>query len=94
MSNIFILDETEIKMIDLLNGQRLLLVDGYSFHKHSQGSSEAIRWRCSSYKKACPAFIVMTNGNTCIARCCLTHKNHEVPLFDNLRNGKWVRLYF
>lgn len=92
MSNKFILDMNDIKMIELVNGKTLLLVDGYSFHKHKKSSLHTYRWSCSSNKKNCPAFVVLTNDSTCVIRTFLEHVNHEVPIYKDLRNGKWVKI--
>lgn len=92
MSNKFFLGGHDIKMIELVNGRRLLMVNGYSFHRHKRSSSQAFRWCCSSYKKKCPAYVIMTNDNTCITRSLLDHTNHEVPMYNDLPNGKWIRL--
>lgn len=66
-----------IKFITQISKTVLLMVNGYTFHKHKPVVNGS-KWRCSAHSKKCRAYVVMSEGETAILRSRLNH-NHEMP---------------
>ncbi|CAH2040224.1 unnamed protein product, partial [Iphiclides podalirius] len=76
-----------------MSGKVLLMVDGYTFHKgRGDWTSGGIRWRCSSVKKKCTAYIVLSEDDKDVLKMRLNHNNHERPNYKETKDGTYVKL--
>ncbi|CAH2267964.1 jg8416 [Pararge aegeria aegeria] len=81
------------KFITLPNGKRLLMVNGYTFHKgggHIRCYG-GVKWRCSASKKRCNAFVAVSDCEEYIIKYKLNHVDHDPPVYKVDRNGVLVR---
>lgn len=78
------------QFIKLINGQTLLMVNGYIFHKAVEISG-GIRWQCSAKKKKCNAFVVLSEDDKNVINMRLCHNNHEIPNYKSLELGKYIK---
>ncbi|CAH2040223.1 unnamed protein product, partial [Iphiclides podalirius] len=74
-------------------GTKLLMVDGFTFHKVAGVSySGGIRWRCSSRKlKGCKAFVVLSKGEDVVLRLVGYH-THEPPIYKLTNQGTYIKV--
>lgn len=84
----------DVKFIPLTNGKVLLMVDGYTFHKgggHIRCFG-GVKWRCSSSKKKCRAYVSVSDNDDFVIKYSLNHNDHERPVYKTDRQGNYVKI--
>lgn len=73
----------------LTNGKRHLLIDGYTFYKHSCNKAGVIRYQCTSNRK-CKAYAKVCQDT--ILKLVLEHM-HPRTRYKQLSTGEYLRIY-
>lgn len=76
-----------------MNGRTLLLADGYTFHKGGGMKCRGgIRWRCSSAKKKCSAYVVLTEDDQTVLKMHNKHNDHKRPRYKMTDSGMYTKV--
>ncbi|CAH0582915.1 unnamed protein product [Chrysodeixis includens] len=67
-------------MIQLRNNKKLLMIDGFTYHKNGAKRRNGVRWCCSSKMRGCPAAIVLNEELGTILLAGGKH-DHEPPKY-------------
>lgn len=76
--------------IYLDKGQKLLMVNGYSFSKSLTTKRGIIRYVCSSKGKRCKAYVHVTPNDVIIKQ--EDYHCHEPVRYKRLANGRYFRI--
>ncbi|CAG4933975.1 unnamed protein product [Parnassius apollo] len=75
------------------SGKVLLMMQGYTFHKGGGDRvAGGIRWRCSSGKKRCNAYVVLSEDDQTVLKANINHNDHERPSYVQMSDGTYVKI--
>lgn len=72
-------------MIQLTSGKRLMMINGYTFHRTGVKSKSGVRWQCSGKNRGCNANYCVNEENGQILEVTAKHC-HEPPQYREI-NG-------
>lgn len=78
------------QFVTLINGQVLLMVNGYIFHK-TVTVKNGYKWQCSAKKKKCNAFVITSTDGKTVTYSRLRHSNHKIPNYKALEFSKLIK---
>ncbi|KAF9411997.1 hypothetical protein HW555_009352 [Spodoptera exigua] len=78
--------------ITLEKGNRLLMINGYSFSKNSRIAKGGIRYACSSLlTEKCKAYAHVSVDNVILK--CHTEHNHSPIQYIRTSNGRYIKVF-